>query len=235
MPSEPGRVRGIRAEPTARLGEVGGRAVHGARRTPRSSSGGRACCRTTTPPATPRTRGRTARTRSASAVPHWPAPVSVVSFFTPALACCSRPAAPRCSACASRRARRPRTCSRCAPACRAPARGGARGTAATASTGGRRRGPPPGISTYRSCETSWRIRSIGNSGAKSSGPAGCRVPGVQRGRRRARADRARCCTSGSASRPRRASYLCRRTVVVHRPRPPRTLPGDRVAPRWAER
>src|SRR3954468_8115081 len=39
----------------------------------------------------------------------------------------------------------------------------------------------PGMSTYRSPVTSWRIRSIGNSGARSSGPTGCRVPGCSGG------------------------------------------------------
>ena len=42
---------------------------------------------------------------------------------------------------ASPPARRPRTCSRCAPGCRAPFRGGARGTAATDARGGRSRAP----------------------------------------------------------------------------------------------
>src|SRR3954464_10199673 len=37
------------------------------------------------------------------------------------------------------------------------------------------------MSTYRSPVTSWRIRSIGNSGARSSGPTGCSVPGCSGG------------------------------------------------------
>ena len=68
------------------------------------------------------------------------------------LPCWRRPARLRCSACASRPGRRPRTCSRCAPAYRARARGGARGRAASAATACRRRAPargsrPPGPPT----------------------------------------------------------------------------------------
>src|SRR3954468_19829524 len=37
------------------------------------------------------------------------------------------------------------------------------------------------MSTYRSPVTSWAMRSIGNSGARSSGPTGCRVPGCSGG------------------------------------------------------
>ena len=37
------------------------------------------------------------------------------------------------------------------------------------------------MSTYCSVDTSWRIRSIGNSGARSSGPTGCPVPGCSTG------------------------------------------------------
>src|SRR5690349_11516576 len=37
------------------------------------------------------------------------------------------------------------------------------------------------MSTYRSPVTSWRMMSIGNSGARSSGPTGCRVPGCSGG------------------------------------------------------
>ncbi len=44
----------------------------------------------------------------------------------------------------TRRGRRPRTCSRCARGCRAPARAGARGTAASGATACRRRGPARG-------------------------------------------------------------------------------------------
>src|SRR5260370_15222973 len=39
----------------------------------------------------------------------------------------------------------------------------------------------PGMSTYGSPVTSWRISSIGNSGARSSGPTGCCVPGCSGG------------------------------------------------------
>ena len=39
----------------------------------------------------------------------------------------------------------------------------------------------PGMSTYRSALTSCAMRSIGNSGARSSGPTGCRVPGCSGG------------------------------------------------------
>src|SRR4051794_9933237 len=37
------------------------------------------------------------------------------------------------------------------------------------------------MSTYWSVVTSCMIRSIGNSGARSSGPTGCRVPGCSTG------------------------------------------------------
>src|SRR3954453_22399799 len=37
------------------------------------------------------------------------------------------------------------------------------------------------MSTYRSAVTSWAIRSIGNNGARSSGPIGCSVPGCSGG------------------------------------------------------
>src|SRR3954468_20212069 len=37
------------------------------------------------------------------------------------------------------------------------------------------------MSTYRSVVISCRMRSIGNSGARSSGPTGCRVPGCSGG------------------------------------------------------
>jgi hypothetical protein len=37
------------------------------------------------------------------------------------------------------------------------------------------------MSMYRSVLTSWRMRSMGKSGAKSSGPAGWRVPGWSAG------------------------------------------------------
>src|SRR6187551_411369 len=37
------------------------------------------------------------------------------------------------------------------------------------------------MSMYWSVETSCRIRSIGNSGARSSGPIGCPVPGCSTG------------------------------------------------------
>ena len=60
------------------------------------------------------------------------------------LACCRRPARRRCSACASRRARRPRTCNRCARGCRAPARAAAREAAASAATACRPRAPRRG-------------------------------------------------------------------------------------------
>ena len=46
---------------------------------------------------------------------------------------------------------------------------------------GRRRAPARGSAMYRSWETSWRIRSMGNNGARSSGPAGSRVPGCSGG------------------------------------------------------
>src|SRR6185437_13263868 len=39
----------------------------------------------------------------------------------------------------------------------------------------------PGMSTYGSPVTSWRISSIGNSGARSSGPTGWPVPGCSGG------------------------------------------------------
>src|SRR5216684_7797723 len=39
----------------------------------------------------------------------------------------------------------------------------------------------PGMSTYGSAVTSWRMSSIGNSGARSSGPTGCSVPGCSGG------------------------------------------------------
>ena len=151
MPSEPGW-----SGSSARIAAPGlGELATGERCTVRAEGlhhrcAGTASGRRRRRPATPRTRGRTARRRRPARVPHWPAPVSVVSFVTPASARCSTPAARRCSACASRPARRPRTCSRSAPACRAPSPAGAPGTAATAATAGRRRAPRPGMSTYRS-------------------------------------------------------------------------------------
>src|SRR5437588_12961045 len=37
------------------------------------------------------------------------------------------------------------------------------------------------MSTYESVVTSWRMRSVGNGGAKSSGPTGCLVAGGNTG------------------------------------------------------
>ena len=74
-----------------------------------------------------------------------------------------------------------RTCSRCGPACRAPSPAGAHGTAGSGARAGRRRAPPRGCRRTGRCETSCRIRSIGNSGARSSGPTGWPVPGCSTG------------------------------------------------------
>ena len=128
------------------------------------------------------------------------------------LARCSRPAAPRCSACASRPARRPRTCSRCAPVCRAPSRAGARGTAATAATAGRRRAPRRGCRRSGRCETSWRMSVHREQRREVLGAGRLQRARVQRRAAAGSAGRARCCTSASASRTRPSVYLCRRTV-----------------------
>ena len=119
----------------------------------------------------------------ASAEPHWPAPVSVDELADPGLAGCSRPARRRCSACASRPARRPRTCSRCAPGYRARARAGGRGRAASAARACRVSRTSSGISISGSAETSCSISAIGKSGARSSGPSGSLVPGMKRRQR----------------------------------------------------
>ena len=85
--------------------------------------------------------------------------------------------------------------------------------------GSEQRGRPPqpvdvpdlaGMSTYRSALTSCRISSIGNSGARSSGPTGCRCPGAA-AVAAARAGRARRCTTGSVSPTRRGSTWCARS------------------------
>ena len=80
----------------------------------------------------------------ASDEPHCPAPVSVVELARCRPARSRRPAGRRCWACASRRARRPRTCSRSAPAYRARPPGAARGTAASGARACRPRGRPRG-------------------------------------------------------------------------------------------
>ena len=77
---------------------------------------------------------------NASEEPHWPGAGFGREPLDALPLCCTRPAARRCSACASRPAKRLRTCSRSWPAFRAPVRGGARASAATAATCDRRRG-----------------------------------------------------------------------------------------------
>ena len=52
---------------------------------------------------------------------------------------------------------------------------------ATGARSCRRRCTPPGMSTYCSVVTSCSISAIGNSGARSSGPTGSRVPGCSGG------------------------------------------------------
>ena len=84
------------------------------------------------------------------------------------------------------RRRRPRTCSRCAPAYRAPSPAGAPDTAATAATAGTRRAPRRGCRCSDRSLTSCAMSSIGNSGARSSGPTGCKRAGMQDRRRRRR-------------------------------------------------
>ena len=92
--------------------------MHGRRPRSRSSPAGRASGRRRRRPSTPRTRGRTAGRRAPA-----PSPTgrrrsrSRASRSRPA--CCRRPARRRCSACASRPGRRPRTCNRCARGYRA--------------------------------------------------------------------------------------------------------------------
>ena len=85
-----------------------------------------------------------------------------------------------------RRATRLRTCSRSWPACPAPSPAGARAPAGSAARGGRPRAPARGSAISRSVLTSCRISSIGNSGARSSGPDRLQRARVQRRRRRHR-------------------------------------------------
>ena len=81
----------------------------------------------------------------------------------------------------ARPARRPRTCSRCARAYRARARAGGRGRAASGRHSLYASRTGSGISTSGSAETSWPMISIGKIGVRSSGPAGCMVPGLSGG------------------------------------------------------
>ena len=130
-------------------------------------------------PSTRRPRGRRSRPRTRAPSPTARRPSPSRGASRP-LACCSTPARPPYSACASRSARRPRTCSRCAPASRAQPRDAARGRAASAATAGRPSATSSGIAMSRSVETSCRMICIGKSGARSSGPTGSPVPGWRR-------------------------------------------------------
>ena len=131
-------------------------------------------------PCTPCTRGRTGRRRRTARSPtgrprsRWPA-----GECPPA--CCRRPAARRCSACASRPARPTRPCSRCGPGCRAPLPGAGPAPTASAATAAGCRAPRRGCRSTARRVTSWAMSAIGNSGARSSGPTGWRVPGCSGG------------------------------------------------------
>ena len=122
---------------------------------------------------------------------------------------CRTPAAQRCSACATRRGRRLRTCSRSGPASRAPSPAGARETAGTVSTAGRRRAPP------RGCRRTGRSRPPGGSGPSGTAAPGRRArpadrfPGAAPAAE-ATGGRAGRCTSASASRSRRAGSCAAR-------------------------
>ena len=93
---------------------------------------------------------------------------------------------PRYSACGCRPGSRLRTCSRSSPECRAPSRAAAPGTGGSDASDDRRR--------ERARESRCTARSrppaesapSGKSGARSSGPTGCSVPGCRTGRRRRR-------------------------------------------------
>ena len=132
---------------------------------------------------------------NASDEPHWPAPVSVTMLRDARLLVVERLRHRGVRLVAARRAHAlvlvvdPRRASA------APSRGAARDTAASGATAGRRRAPAPGYRISRSVETSCTISAIGKSGARSSGPIGCKRAGMQRRRRRRSADRRRGCTS----------------------------------------
>ena len=181
-----------------------------ARRRFPSARGGTASGRTTRAPGRSCTSMPNNEPANASAEPHWPAPVSVVSFLMPA-----------CALYAGLRHRGVglvRAGGRdafvlvvdLAPACRAPARGGARGSAATAATDGTPRGSAPGSRPRARWTPPAAISAIGNSGARSSGPTGCWVPGCSTGGAGLRQVGRRCCTSGAASCSRRAQNLVER-------------------------
>jgi hypothetical protein len=121
---------------------------------------------------------------NASDEPHWPAPVSVVSFLMPACVVPGlRHGGVGLVAAGGRHAfvlvvDLGRRAQRLFEPVRAEQRAGAP-QAKTSRTGS-------GISISRSVDTSCRISSIGNSGARSSGPTGCSVPGCSGGGRHGR-------------------------------------------------
>ena len=96
-------------------------------------------------------------------------------------ACCSTPAPPRCSACANPRATPTRPCSRCAPACRAPASSRSARTSGVGRHSRRMSSTGPGMSIDGAPVISCSMSAIGNSGARSSGPTGSFVPGCSGG------------------------------------------------------
>ena len=118
--------------------------------------------------------------------PHWPAPVSVARRVTPCLLVVVTPARAPCSACGCRTGCRPRTCSRCGRAYRAPSPGDGPGRAGWGDRGGRRRGPAPGISISRSAETSWPMSAIGKQRRQVVRPDRLAGAGMERRRRRHR-------------------------------------------------
>jgi hypothetical protein len=128
--------------------------------------------------------------------PHWPAPVSVAELLDTGLRVVPGLRHGGVGLVASRRATRLRTCSKClagvpsifSSRC-ARTSGLGRQSLKTSRTGS-------GISISRSVETSCMINSIGNSGARSSGPHGLHRAGVQCHRYRAPAGPKQCCTSG---------------------------------------
>ena len=81
----------------------------------------------------------------------------------------------------ARRARRPRTCSRCAPAYRAPAPGGARGRAASGARACRPRAPPRGSRSPARRRPPAGSATRGRSPAGPAGPAGSFVCGFSGG------------------------------------------------------